>query len=197
MATTYTELKAEIADFLERNDLTAVVDTFIDLAEAEMQRELKLQAFETTANVTITAGTGDLPTGFNKARSVYWDGDTTNLLRYVTPDELERINSGNPSNVSYYSVVGTSVKVADDQSGTLVMTYTANFTPLSGSNATNSILTNHPACYLYGALAQAAIYLKDFDGAGAYRKVFESELQQVKNDNTDKKYVGQLAVRAA
>lgn len=197
MATTYTELKAEIADFLERNDLTAVVDTFIDLAEAEMQRELKLQVFETTANVTITSGSGSLPTGFNKARAVYWDGDTTNPLRYVTPDELERINSGNPSNVSYYSIVGTTVKVADDQSGTLVMTYTANFTPLDGTNTTNSILTNHPACYLYGALAQAAIYLKDFDGAGAYRKVFESELQQVKNDNADKKYVGQLAVRAA
>ncbi len=197
MATTYTELKAEIADFLERNDLTAVVDTFIDLAEAEMQRELKLQAFETTSSVTITAGVGDLPAGFNKARAVYWQGDTNNPLGYATPDELERINAGNPSNVSKYTIVGTSVKVADDQSGTLVMTYTANFTPLSGSNATNSILTNHPACYLYGALAQAAMYLKDFEGASAYRRVFESELAQVKSDNTDKKYVGQLAVRAA
>lgn len=197
MATTYAELKTEVADWFERNDLTSVVDTFIDLAEAEMQRELKLQSFETVGNVTITNGSGSLPTGFNKARSVYWSGDPNRILRYVTPDELSRIAASSPSFVSWYSIVGSSVKVADDQSGTLVMTYTANFTPLDSTNTTNSILTNHPSVYLYGALTHAAIYCKDFDGAGAYRKVFEAEMMQVKADNTDKKYVGQLAVRVA
>jgi len=197
MATTYTELKAEIADFLERNDLTSVIDTFIDLCESEMQRELKLQAFETTANVTVTSGSGPLPTGFSSARSVYWSSNPNRILRFVPPDMLNGMNASDPSTVNFYSIVGSDVKVADDQSGTLVMTYTANFTPLSGSNATNSILTNHPAAYLYGSLAQAAIYCKDFEGAGAYRKVFESELLQVRNDNIDKKFVGQLAVRVA
>lgn len=196
---TYSELKSAIDNWLERNDLSSsgAADEAIDLCEAEMQRELKLQAFETTGNVTVTSGTGALPTGFNKARSVYWATDPNRVLRYVTPNELERIKSSTPSEVNYYTVVGTSVLVADDQSGTLVMTYTANFTPLDGTNTTNSILTNHPACYLYGSLAQAAIFCKDFDSAARYRTIFESELQQVKADNTEKKYVGQLAVRAA
>jgi hypothetical protein len=195
MPTTYAELKIEVADFYERNDLSSVLDVFIDLCEAEMQRELKLQSFEATANVTMTAGSGALPTGFNKARSVYWSGQPNRILRYVTPDELNRMNASDPSTVGFYSIVGTNLKVADDQSGTLVIVYTANFTPLSGSATTNAILTNHPAVYLYGSLTHAAIYCKDFEGASAYRRVFEVELSQIKADNTEKKYVGQMAVR--
>lgn len=193
----YTNLKTAIADYIERNDLTSVLDDFIDAAEAEMQRVLKLQAFEATANVTMTSGSGSLPTGFNKARSVYWSTNPNRILRYVTPDELERIKASNPSQVAYYSVVGETVKVADDQSGTLVMTYTANFSPLSDSVASNAILAGHPMCYLYGCLTHAAIYCKDFEGAASYRKVFEAEMQQVLADNAEKKYVGQLAVRVA
>jgi hypothetical protein len=39
--TTYTELKSTIADFLNRDDLTAVIPTFISLAEAQMEREVR------------------------------------------------------------------------------------------------------------------------------------------------------------
>ena len=36
--TTYATLKTAIADFLNRDDLTSVIPTFIALAEADMQR---------------------------------------------------------------------------------------------------------------------------------------------------------------
>ena len=39
--TTYTELKAAIADFLNRDDLTTSIDDFIRLAEAQMNREVR------------------------------------------------------------------------------------------------------------------------------------------------------------
>jgi hypothetical protein len=195
--TTYSELKTAVANWIERNDLTAEADEFIDLCEAEMQRELKLQVFETTSDVTITAGAGLLPTGFTAARSVYWSASPNRILRFVPPDMLNSMNASDPSTVNFYSIVGQYVQVADNQSGTLTMLYTAKFVPLDSGNPTNSILTNHPAAYLYGSLAQAAIFCKDFDGASAYRKVFEAEVQQIRNDNIDKKFVGQLAVRVA
>ena len=37
----FTELKSSIADFLNRDDLTAVIPTFIKLAEADMNRKLR------------------------------------------------------------------------------------------------------------------------------------------------------------
>ena len=39
--TTYTELKAAIADWLLRDDLTSVIPTFISLAESQFQREIR------------------------------------------------------------------------------------------------------------------------------------------------------------
>ena len=38
---TYANLKTAIADFLNRDDLTSSIDDFIDLAEAQMNREVR------------------------------------------------------------------------------------------------------------------------------------------------------------
>ena len=39
--TNYSELKSSIADFLNRDDLTSVIPTFISLAEAQFARDLR------------------------------------------------------------------------------------------------------------------------------------------------------------
>lgn len=197
MATSYTDLKTEIADFYERNDLSLVVDTFIDLCESEMQRELKLVDFESEGSVTVTAGVGSVPTGFSSARSVWWDGSPERTLRYVPPDEWKRISISQPSNVNYYTVIGDEIKVSDDGTGTLKMIYTAGFTPLSDANTANFILTSHPGAYLYGALKHAAAYCKDFDNAIAYQTLFANELKQISRDSSQRKFIGQLQVRTA
>jgi hypothetical protein len=197
MATNYTGLKTEIQGFIERSDLSTVVDTFIDLCESEMQRSVKILEFETTGTVTITDGAGSLPTGFVGARSVSWETSPERLLRYVPPDELLKLNAGDPSTVNYYTVTGSEIKVADDQSGTLNVTYMARFTPLSDSAPTNAILTNHPAAYLYGSLVHAAVYCKDFEGAIAYQALFQKQIDEINADNKDRKYPGQLVQRPA
>jgi hypothetical protein len=196
MATDYASLKTEVADFYNRSDLTSVIDTFIDLAEAEMQRKLKLLEFETTGTVTVTSGSGTVPTGFLGARTLSWSANPERVLTYLTPDKLATINASSPSFVSYYTITGTTIKFADDMSGTLNITYMARFTPLSGSNTTNAIITNHPGAYLSGSLKYAAIYCKDLDAAQGYQALFSAEIDQIVTDNKDRKYAGAaLAVR--
>lgn len=39
--TTYAELKTNIADFLNRDDLTSVSSTFVSLAEADLNRQVR------------------------------------------------------------------------------------------------------------------------------------------------------------
>lgn len=186
----YSELKTELAAFYKRNDLTSELDTFIDLCEASMQKRIKLLEFETTGTVTVTAGAGTLPTGFVGARTLSWEGDPERVLRYVTPDALERVNASNPSYVSYYTITGTQIKFANDTDGTLNITYMARFTPLSDSNTSNAILANHPAAYLYGSLIHAAVYCKDPEGATGYATLFNSEMDEVIRDNQERKYAG-------
>lgn len=187
---TYTELKTAIADFIHKNNLTSVLDDFIDLCEAEMQRKIKLLEFETTGTVAVTAGSGTLPTGFIGARALSWDGAPDRILQYVTPDRLNRVNASDPSYVNYYTITGSTIKFANDTDGTLNITYLAKFTPLSGSATTNAILTNHPSAYLYGSLIHASIYCKDAESAAGFKTLFEDEIRQINADNQDRKYAG-------
>jgi hypothetical protein len=196
VATTYATLKTEVTSFFNRNDLTSDIDSFIDLCEAEMQRELKLLEFETTGTVTVTSGVGTLPTGFLGARSLSWSANPERILTYLTPDKLKTVNASDPSFVSYYTITGDSIKFADDASGTLNITYMARFTPLSDSNTTNAIITNHPGAYTYGTLKHAAIWAKDLEAATGYDTLFKGELASIVRDNKERKYAGAaLAVR--
>ena len=53
---TYTELKTSIANFLNRDDLTATIPDFISLAESSINNEIRHWRMETRAETT-----GDRP----------------------------------------------------------------------------------------------------------------------------------------
>lgn len=193
MATTYEGLKTEIADYANRSDLASVVDTFIDQAESEMQVKLKNLEFETEGTLTVTAGLATLPTGFLAARAVLW-GDRP--LTYVTPDRLNAVNASSPSFVNYYTIVGASMKFADDGDGSVIVTYSAKFTPLSGAATSNAILAEFPSAYLYGSLKHCAVYLKDIEASIGYQTLFDEQMKLVVKNNARRKYAGAtLAVR--
>jgi hypothetical protein len=190
MAASYTDLKTEIAAFINRTDLTSMLDTFIDQAEAEMQIRAKELEFETRATVTVTAGVATLPTGFLSARSVIWNGDEARRLSYVPPDKLEMVNASNPSFANYYTIVGGEMRFADDGDGSVIATYNAKFTPLGDTNTSNAILAEFPSAYLYGSLVHAATYLKDQNAAMGYKALFEEQMGLLLRNNKDRRYAG-------
>jgi hypothetical protein len=184
MAQSYTDLKTEIAAFINRTDLTSMLDTFIDQAEAEMQIRAKELEFEQRSTVTVTAGVATLPTGFLSARSVIWNGDEARR------DKLEMVNASNPSFANYYTIVGGEMRFADDGDGSVVATYNAKFTPLGDTNTSNAILAEFPSAYLYGSLVHAATYLKDQNAAMGYKALFEEQMGLLLRNNKDRKYAG-------
>ena len=50
---TYAELKSNIASYLNRSDLTDVIDTFIDSTEAEFNRRLRVKGMIKRATATL------------------------------------------------------------------------------------------------------------------------------------------------
>jgi hypothetical protein len=65
--TTYTELKAAIADFLLRSDLTAVIPTFISLAEADMNRKMRHWRMEGRSTAQLDTQYSVMPADFLEA----------------------------------------------------------------------------------------------------------------------------------
>ena len=66
---TYTELKASVANFLNRSDLTTEIqDDFIKLTEADFNAKLRIRQMEQIDDVTINSETVTVPSGFIEAR---------------------------------------------------------------------------------------------------------------------------------
>ena len=89
--TNYTELKASLANWLNRSDLTTeIADDFITLAEADFNSKLRVRAMIAQVSITVNAETVALPTDFLQARDFYTlSGQTKTPLVYTTPASMD------------------------------------------------------------------------------------------------------------
>lgn len=192
----FTELKAAIADLANRTDLTNQIIDAITLAEAEMQVDCKLIEFETDSSITITAGVGNLPTGFLGMRAAYWNGNPKQALTYTTPDRFNALRNSTGDPPSWYTISGSTIRVNEGATGTLIAMCNIKFTALSGSNASNAILASFPNAYLYGALKHVAVVTDDDTKLQKFGLLFNAEKERIKKNNSDRRYAGPLQVRA-
>jgi hypothetical protein len=162
----YSELKAAIADWLDRTDLTDSIPDFITLAETRHRRDFKLRRMETrvTANTVADTEYYNLPDNFVAMRNIQLNTDPKTALEYLTPEQMDRIYAGsNKGKPKAYSIIGENIQLRPlpDSAYQIEMLYYKYFTPLSDSNTTNDMLTYHPDAYLYGALVEAEPYLQN------------------------------------
>ncbi len=156
---TYENLKKEIIDWSHRKDVDLRIDSFIDLAETKMRENetaiLDLREFETTATSTLTTTTRNvaLPSGYKSMRSIRLleDGNLIHELDYRSPANL---NAWEETGTPLLFTITSRIELdrIPDKAYTLEITYKADFVPLSSTANTNSILTNNPNIYLFGAL---------------------------------------------
>ena len=89
--TNYTNLQTAIADFLNRDDLTSVIPTFIQLAEAQFSRELRHWRQQRRVTTTVDQKYENLPSDFIEAVHLYIDtanGEKT--LEFASMAEISR-----------------------------------------------------------------------------------------------------------
>jgi hypothetical protein len=192
---TYTELKAAVADLANRTDLTNQIIDAISLAEMEMQVDCKIMELESDSSIVITSGSGPLPTGFLGMRAAYWDGSLDYPLSYVTPDRFNSMRNNSGDIPTSYTISGTTIRLNEGATGTLRAMCNVRFTPLSGSVASNDILANFPNAYLYGALKHLAVVTEDDAKVQKFGMIFEAEKTRIKSNNKERKYAGPLQVR--
>jgi hypothetical protein len=169
----YGNLKSSIIAHSGRDDLSAVIDDFIALAEVLMfanDAPLRLRTFEVSTTLATIAGTNSvaLPAGFLEARSVQLtSGGDTRALVYNSPSSLLSVTGqGVPSN---YSITSSFIfDQVPDAVYDMPVTYYAKPTPLSSANQVNVILTEHPNIYLYGALAALYDFTDDLQNSEAF-----------------------------
>jgi len=165
--TNYGELKSAVGDFLNRSDLTSVIPTFIDFAEADFNRNLKVRQMVARAEAVIDTRFSAVPSDFVEAKDlVIVTGTPVTPLQFVTQQEMAQIrnteitSAGKPK---YFSIVGGQFEVCPTPDGEydLEMSYFAKIDALESDSDTNWLLTDYPDLYLYTSLTHSAPYLKD------------------------------------
>lgn len=193
--TTYAELKTAIADFLNRDDLTSVVDSFIDLAEANMQRTIRHWRMEGRSTATLDTQYSALPADFLETIRFHITSGTTNPLELVSQGELmkRKENSLNTSGKPrFYAMTAGELEVfpAPDGEYTGELYYYKRITPLSDSNTSNWLLTYHPDAYLYGALIHTAPYIQDDERIQLWGSLYRATVDGINAESEKAKFSG-------
>ena len=162
--TSYTTLKASIANWLNRSDLTdEIADDFIVLTEADFNSKLRVRKMIAQSTITIDSETESIPTGFLQVRDFYiLSGSTKYPLRYMTPSQMDQVKGTSVTGIPQaYTILGDTFRFTPkpDSTYTGYINYYKKFDALSDTNTTNFILTDHPSIYLYGSLFHAANFL--------------------------------------
>jgi hypothetical protein len=88
--TNYATLQSAIADYLNRADLTAQIQTFIQFAEADLNTRLRSREMIVNATATSDGQFVALPPDWLEAINMMIVGGQS-PLRYITPDEADTI----------------------------------------------------------------------------------------------------------
>ena len=194
---TYTGLKASLANWLNRSDLTTEIgDDFIKLAEADFNSKLRVRSMITQVNITVNAETAALPTDFLQIRDFYiLAGQTKTPLVYATPASMDATSgtstSGRPSS---FTILGDTVRFSPkpDATYTAVMNYFKKFPALSSTVATNYILGSHPAIYLYGSLFHAANFLGGINPqqVQTWQQMYATAMERLELNDREDEYNG-------
>ena len=183
---TYTELKASIANFLNRDDLTATIPDFISLAESSINNEIRHWRMETRAETTVDSQFTGIPSDWLSTIRFHLTTSGTSSLNFMSLATMQSTRAarndatGTPTNYSLNSSQFELMPTPDGEQSAILMYY-AKIPTLSDSNETNWLLTNYPDIYLYGALLHSAPYLKEDERAQTWAALYTAAVVRVNN----------------
>lgn len=180
---TYLGLKDAIESWSHRNDVAARLDDFIDLAESEMLKWLRIRDMETRSTAVTNGRYISLPTGFLEMRRLKMiSGAQYFELLQTTPEGMHITQD---SGIPKLFIVSSQIEFdrTPDSTYTVEMQYYAAPTALSSTTTTNAILTRFPSIYLFGSLWALYQWSLQEDKAEYYSQKFMQAIQSANRED--------------
>ena len=196
---TFTELKDAVEDWLDRSDLTDRIPDFITLAEARLNRDLRIRPMEVRSSMETTSGQRyfNLPGGYLQMRNMQINTNPITPLEYITPEMLDRLyGSDTTGKPRAYSLIGDEIQLAPipDSDYTVEMAFYEKFTPLgdgtSGTVTSNWLTTNAPDVLLYGALLEAEPFIKNDERIGLWLNAYNGAIKKLQDADARDRHSG-------
>lgn len=187
----WTELKASLAEWLNRSDLTSKIPEFIALAERRFNRVIVAPERETTTTASLAVEALSLPTDFWQLRSIYLDTDPRQKLEQVTLAVLRSEYADQTTGKPRVFAIADGQFIfgpAPDATYTVEIVYTATIAPLDGTTATNWLLDKHPDIYLYGSLLAAEAYVWNDERLPVWKNALDEALGELAGVSNRQRY---------
>lgn len=193
--TNYSELKASIAEFLNRDDLTSIIPTFISLAEAQINRGVRHWKMENRAVATVDEQYLSRPGDWIETVRMTVSADTVRTVDFISRSALSdrRASQLGATGVPrFYSNSEAAFELYPTPDGPyeIETLYLQKIPALSDSNPTNWLLTDHPDIYLYAALVHSAPYLQEDARAATWAQMYGAAVQAANQSSEKAKYSG-------
>lgn len=150
------ELKAAVAAYTHRSDITALMPTFLELAEQRIYygeaNSPKVRCAAMRQSTTLANGTR--PAGFLEAIKVAEAGSPEKFLEYRP---LERM----PQDVRAYTWDGDTMVLSQDQGFPVDLKFYSKLSTPVADGDSNWLLDNTPAIYLASMLVEVHRWAKD------------------------------------
>lgn len=183
-------LKDAISRWLLRDNTDLVVtqdqiDNYIQMAEAEIRRELlirDIQSFE-TISLDGSTNTAPLPDDYGALYDAYFETPNFTLEYYPTKKSLiNKFFGCQPGRPQGYTIYGSEIIFgpSPDTAYDIIFDYYQRFPGIDDEdNTENVILTKYPDVYLYGALKQAQMQIQDAERLEAYGGNFSTIISRI------------------
>ena len=195
--TTYTELKASIADFLNRDDLTSVIPDFISLAEAQINRDVRHWNMEARSSGQQTGGDEymQIPADWVESIRLHLTGTGTSAVNLISRDAMadkRQKNEDTSGTPMYYTHADGQFQLYPTPSADtdFELLYFQKLDVLSGSNADNWLLLDSPDVYLYGALLHSAPYLAEDERVAIWAQMYSAAVTRLNEASEAARFSG-------
>lgn len=183
--TDYTTLQTAIAQYLNREDLTAQIPMFIQFVESELNVRLRTRQMVVRAQAVSANEYVQLPADWLEAINLQIVGGTS-PLRFVTLDEADCIIRDQLyTQTVAYSLMNGAIELVpppgDDVE--IEMVYYGKIPALSDEAPTNWLLLRDPAVYLYGACMHAAPFLIDDQRIPTFGSFYAARVEALNDES--------------
>lgn len=195
MITTYAQLQDAVLDWIPRPEIEGRLSTFVQLAEADLNRMVKHWRMENRATITAASRYLQLPTDWVEAVrvSVEVNGVWRRLELAAHPAMLDSRQAANGVGgvPAYYLITAGEMEIfpTPDADYTVEMVYRAKIPALADDNTSNWVLEEYPDAYLYGALSKAADFVADPRGQ-VWQPLFQKAIGEMNGSSDAARWSG-------
>jgi hypothetical protein len=191
----FTELQTAVSNWLDRSDLSDRIPEFITLAEANMNRLLRIRLMEGRYTASTVKGQRNyaLPTDYRQMRALRINSDPIRVLQYLTPQNMDSVWAGSYTGTPIaYTIVANDIRLGPSPDSVLELDidYYRAVTPLSGTTATTTMLTQNPDIYLYGALMAAEPFLMNDERLVVWGSLFDKAVGNLESQDARDRHSG-------